>query len=97
MGIYSDKLPQMGDKIFITAGGLETVLLFHHNLDLPEFAAYDLLRDERGYEILFDYYRTYAELARIKVADTPTHAYPVVSGNRLFVKDQESVILYTVQ
>ena len=41
--------------------------------------------------------KAYAELARIKVADTPTHAYPVVSGNRLFVKDQESVILYTVQ
>jgi hypothetical protein len=28
------------------------------------------------------------------VAETPTHAYPVVSGNRVFVKDQESVTLW---
>lgn len=36
------------------------------------------------------------ELARIKVADTPTHAYPVISGNRVFIKDQDSVTLWTV-
>jgi outer membrane protein assembly factor BamB len=41
--------------------------------------------------------KAYTELARIKVADTPTHAYPVVSGNRLFVKDQNAVTLWTVQ
>ena len=35
-------------------------------------------------------------LARYKVASTPTHAYPVVSGNRVFVKDQESVTLWTL-
>ena len=40
--------------------------------------------------------KAYVEVARIKVADTPTHAYPVASGNRLVIKDQESVILYTV-
>ena len=41
--------------------------------------------------------KSYHELARIKVADTPTHAYPVVSGNRVFIKDQEAVTLWTVQ
>ena len=41
--------------------------------------------------------KAYTELARIKVADSPTHAYPVASGNRLFVKDQNSVTLWTVQ
>ena len=40
--------------------------------------------------------KAYTELARIKVAETPTHAYPVVSGNRVFVKDQESVTLWTL-
>jgi outer membrane protein assembly factor BamB len=40
--------------------------------------------------------KAYTELARIKVADTPTHAYPVVSGNRLFIKDKDSVTLWTV-
>jgi hypothetical protein len=35
-------------------------------------------------------------VARIKVSSTPTYALPVVSGKRIFVKDQDSVILYTV-
>jgi len=41
--------------------------------------------------------KAYQEVARIKVADTPTHAYPVASGNRLFIKDQDSVKLLTVE
>ncbi|MBE7501196.1 MAG: PQQ-like beta-propeller repeat protein [Verrucomicrobiales bacterium] len=36
-------------------------------------------------------------LARYKVAESPTHAYPVVSGNRVFVKDREAVILWTLE
>jgi hypothetical protein len=40
--------------------------------------------------------KAYTELARIKVADSPTHAYPVVSGNRIFAKDKDSVTLWTV-
>ena len=39
----------------------------------------------------------YKELARIKVADSPTYAYPVASGGRLFVKDQDAVTLWAVQ
>jgi outer membrane protein assembly factor BamB len=39
----------------------------------------------------------YTELARIKVADSPTHAYPVPSGHRIFTKDQDSVTLWTVE
>jgi hypothetical protein len=39
----------------------------------------------------------YTELARIKVADSPTHAYPVLSGNRIFTKDQNSVTLWTLE
>jgi len=41
--------------------------------------------------------QAYTEVARIKVADSPTYAYPVVSGNRIFVKDQDSLTLWTVQ
>jgi hypothetical protein len=37
--------------------------------------------------------KAYSEIARIKVADSPTYAYPILSGNRLFIKDQESVAL----
>ncbi len=32
----------------------------------------------------------YTELARLKLSETPVYAHPVVSGNRLFVKDAES-------
>jgi len=41
--------------------------------------------------------KAYTETARIKVADTPTYASPVPSGNRLFVKDQDAVTLWAVQ
>jgi outer membrane protein assembly factor BamB len=40
--------------------------------------------------------KSYTELARIKVADTPTHAYPVVSKNRIFIKDKDSLTLWTI-
>ena len=41
--------------------------------------------------------KAYTELARIKVADTATYAYPIVAGNRLFVKDQDSVMLWAIE
>jgi len=39
----------------------------------------------------------YEELAKYKVADTPTYAVPIVAGNRVYVKDRDSVILWTVE
>jgi homocysteine S-methyltransferase len=48
----------------VTDGGLETDLIFHHGLDLPQFAAFPLLDDARGRELLADYYAGYAEIAR---------------------------------
>jgi outer membrane protein assembly factor BamB len=41
--------------------------------------------------------KEFAKVAAIKVADKPTYATPVVSGNRIFVKDQETVALLTVE
>jgi outer membrane protein assembly factor BamB len=41
--------------------------------------------------------QAYKELASIKVADKPVYAYPVVAGNRVFVKDQDSVTLWTLE
>ena len=40
--------------------------------------------------------KAYTELARIKVADSQTYSYPIVSGKRLFVKDQDSVTLWAL-
>ncbi|MCL4179780.1 MAG: PQQ-binding-like beta-propeller repeat protein [Verrucomicrobia bacterium] len=38
----------------------------------------------------------YKPIKTYKVADAETYAYPVVSGNRIYVKDQDSVALWTV-
>ena len=40
--------------------------------------------------------KAFEPVARIKVAGSPTYAYPVLSGNRLFVKDKDSVALLTI-
>ena len=37
------------------------------------------------------------EVAKIKVAETATYAYPVVTGKRVFVRDQETVALLMVE
>jgi outer membrane protein assembly factor BamB len=39
---------------------------------------------------------TYTELAHLPVATTETWAHPVVSGNRIFIKDNDSVALWTI-
>ncbi len=39
----------------------------------------------------------YSEVKIIKVADTPTYAHPVIAGNRIFIKDQETVTLWTLE
>ena len=64
MSKYAHDLPQLGDRLFLTDGGLETTLVFHDGLDLPYFAAFDLLKDDAGYARLKDYFRTYAAVAR---------------------------------
>ncbi len=41
--------------------------------------------------------KKYEELARYKVADSETWAPPVVAGNRVFVKDKDSLTLWTIE
>jgi outer membrane protein assembly factor BamB len=41
--------------------------------------------------------KEYSELAKFKVADTETWAHPVADGNRVFVRDRESVALWTIE
>jgi homocysteine S-methyltransferase len=72
-----DRLPQLaGGAPFLADGGLETSLIFRQGVELPEFAAFTLLRDEAGREALRAYFRPYLELARERgrgiVLDTPT-------------------------
>ncbi len=35
-------------------------------------------------------------IAKYKVASGDTYAHPVVAGNRVLVKDRDSLILYTI-
>ena len=60
MAKYRSSIPQLGEEIFLTDGGIETTLIFHDGLDLPEFAAFVLLNDEAGREALRRYFRPYA-------------------------------------
>ncbi len=41
--------------------------------------------------------KEYAEVAKIKVAETQTYASPIISGNRVFVKDQQSLSLLAIE
>ena len=41
--------------------------------------------------------QAFTQIAAIKVADTQTYAHPIVAGNRFFVRDQDSMILWLIQ
>jgi outer membrane protein assembly factor BamB len=38
----------------------------------------------------------YSEVAKYKVSETAIYAFPVISGNRIYIKDAESLILYKI-
>jgi outer membrane protein assembly factor BamB len=59
-----------------------TLLALSSNSELVTFAPSD---------------KQFTELARIKVADTSTYAHPVIAGNRIFVKDQDAVTMWTIK
>lgn len=80
-------LPHQGERIFITDGGIETTFIFLKNIDLPEFAAFDLLNSESGINGLRDYYQDYIEIARQNklglILDTPTWRASTGWGSKL--------------
>lgn len=63
MAKYRNKLPQLSNKIFLTDGGIETTLIFQEGLELPDFAAFYLLKSVEGTEALRRYFRTHATIA----------------------------------
>jgi S-methylmethionine-dependent homocysteine/selenocysteine methylase len=60
---YRHNLPQLSECLFLTDGGIETTLIFHDGLDLPQFAAFDLLKHDQGCDALSRYFRRYASIA----------------------------------
>lgn len=81
-------LPQLDTAgPFVTDGGLETTLVFHQGIDLPDFAAFPLVDDADGVIALEQYYASYLEIAdgaRLGfVLDTPTWRANADWGARL--------------
>ena len=71
-----DRLPQLGDELFLTDSGLETDLLFNGGFDLPDFASFVLLDNDTGLAALDAYFRSHVDLALDSgvgiVIETPT-------------------------
>jgi S-methylmethionine-dependent homocysteine/selenocysteine methylase len=63
IGKHRHHLPQLDGKLFLTDGGIETTLIFLEGLELPHFAAFDLLRDRSGWDALRKYYERYLNIA----------------------------------
>ncbi len=60
---YRANLPLLSDRLFLSHGGLETTLIFHDKIELPYFAAFDLLKTEDGTQALRRYYARHAAIA----------------------------------
>jgi homocysteine S-methyltransferase len=71
----------------LTDGGMETTLIFHYGLDLPEFASFVLLADEDGRQAFRRYYEPYLEVGRAHgiplVLDAPTWRANVDWGEKI--------------
>ena len=63
MAKHRNNLPQLAGGLFLTDGGIETTLVFLEGFELPYFAAFHLMADERGRNALRDYYRRYVAIA----------------------------------
>lgn len=74
---YRTALPQLEEgALFLTDGGLETAIIFREGIELPHFAACELLRTDEGTDVLRAYYHRHAAIAaELGVGfsvDTPT-------------------------
>lgn len=61
---YGFRIPQLDGGLFLTDGGIETTLVFHEKISLPDFASFTLLKTREGEAILKNCYREYARVAR---------------------------------
>jgi S-methylmethionine-dependent homocysteine/selenocysteine methylase len=57
--MMTDELPQLGDAVFLTDGGIETDLIYRRGIDIPEFASFVLHEDADAELVVRDYFRDY--------------------------------------
>jgi S-methylmethionine-dependent homocysteine/selenocysteine methylase len=86
-GKHHPPLPHLSGLPVVTDGGLETDLIYHHGVDLPDFAAFPLVDDEQGRQLLLRYYGEYVDIAQRAGAglqlETPTWRASGDWGERL--------------
>src|SRR5215218_3060601 len=84
---YRANLPLLSDRLFLTDGGLETTLIFDEGVELPYFAAFDLLRSIEGVQILRRYYARHAAIAEANglgfILESPTWRASADWGEKL--------------
>lgn len=87
MAKYRHSLPHLENTTFLSDGGMETTLIFHHGIDLPHFASFVLLDTPDGRKHLIDYYESYLTIARDNrvgfVLDTATWRANADWGSKL--------------
>jgi S-methylmethionine-dependent homocysteine/selenocysteine methylase len=93
MPIRECDLPQLGNRLFLTDGGIETTLIFHKGLELPYFAAFHLMRDEAGRDELIKYYESHIAVAKSAgmgfILESPTWRASRDWGQKLGYSDDE--------
>ena len=76
MDMIKRQLPHKTDNVFLAYVGMETDIIFNKGIDLPGFAAYPLLENQEGREIIKNYHRDFIKLAQSKnlgaILETPT-------------------------
>ena len=87
MSKYRHQLPLKSGQPFITDAGLETELIFKEDYDLPEFASFPLLNNEKGREDIKAYYAHYFDIAKKQqtglLLEAPTWRASSDWGNKL--------------
>lgn len=88
-------LPQLTGRPFITDGGLESSLVDQYEVDLPESAAFPLIDEPWGRDVLTQYFLPYLEVAehdeRGFILDTPTGRANPDWGARLGYDDEQLI------
>lgn len=91
------RLPQLEHRLFVTDSGLETTLIFHDGMALPEFAAFPLVATPAGRDRLRDYFQIHLDIARGAgagfVAEAPTRRANHDWGRRLGYDDRQLAVL----
>ena len=103
MAKYRNQLPQLDGSTYLTDGGMETVLVYIDGIELREFAAFELLNDQRGTGRLYDYLARHAKIAVEHktgfILDSPTWRASVDWGKKLgySIADLERINIQSIE